>query len=131
VTCLLDTHVWLWMSLTPDKLGVRARAALRDRRNSLYLSIVSIWEMTIKNGLGKLDLPLDVQTFVRRFLPISQSSLLELSLDHVFALTSVPKRHGDKFDRMLVAQARVEGMSLMSADPHILSYPVATIDARQ
>lgn len=119
------------MSLAPDRLGERARAALRDRRNSLYLSIVSIWEMAIKSGLGKLDLPLDVQTFVRRFLPMSQSALLELSLDHVFALTSVPKRHRDPFDRMLVAQARVEGMSLMTADPHMLSYPVATIDARK
>ncbi|HMF27708.1 MAG TPA: type II toxin-antitoxin system VapC family toxin, partial [Candidatus Cybelea sp.] len=87
--------------------------------------------MVVKTGRGKLSLPLDVQSFVRRFLPVSQSALLDLSLDHVFALVSLPDHHRDPFDRMLVAQARVEGMSLISADPHVFSYPVSTIDARQ
>jgi PIN domain nuclease of toxin-antitoxin system len=131
VRCLLDTHVWLWMSLTPELLGQQSRSLLRDRKNVLHLSIVSVWEMVVKNALGKLELPLDVQSFVRRFLPVSQSALLELSLDHVFRLSSLPERHRDPFDRMLVAQAQVEGMSLVTADPHVLAYPVATIDARQ
>ncbi|MGA8575021.1 MAG: type II toxin-antitoxin system VapC family toxin [Candidatus Cybelea sp.] len=101
------------------------------KKSELYFSIVSVWEMVVKNAIGKLDLPLDVQSFVRRFLPVSQSELLDLSLDHVFALNEIPNRHRDPFDRMLVAQARVEGMSLMTADPRVLLYPVPTIDARQ
>lgn len=119
------------MSVTPELLGERSRSLLRDRKNVLYLSIVSVWEMVVKNALGKLDLPLDVQSFIRRFLPVSQSALLELSLDHVFRLSSLPERHRDPFDRMLVAQAQVEGMSLVTANPRVLAYPVAAIDARQ
>jgi len=130
VTCLVDTHVWLWMNVSPEQLGDRSRAILRDRRNAVYLSVASVWEMAVKSGLGKLDLPLDVQSFVRRFLPVSQSTLLEISLDHVFGLLALPDHHRDPFDRMLVAQARVEGMPLMTADPGLFDYPVATIDAR-
>ena len=119
------------MGLEPDRLGERARAALSDGRNVLYLSIVSIWEMTIKIGRGELNLPLDVQTFVRRFLPVSRTTLLQLSLDHVFALANLPDRHRDPFDRIIAAQALVEGVGLMTADPRLFDYPVSTLDARQ
>lgn len=119
------------MGLEPDRLGEHTRAALSDPHTSLYLSIVSIWEMVIKIGRGKLKLPLDVQTFVRRFLPVSRTTLLQLSLDHVFALTNLPDRHRDPFDRILVAQALVEGVGLMTCDPGLFSYPVSTLDARQ
>lgn len=119
------------MSLDPERLGAKSRSTLLDPRNRLYLSIVSVWEMMVKSSVGKLNLALDVQTFVRRFLPVSQAALLDLSLDHVFALASVPDRHRDPFDRMLVAQAAVEGMGLMTADQQLLSYPIFTIDARE
>ena len=119
------------MSTNPERLGNRSRSLLLDNNNELFLSIVSVWEMILKNAIGKLDLPIDVQSFVRRFLPVSQCNLLDLSLDHVFALGRVSERHRDPFDRMLVAQAHAEGMSLLSADPDILSYPIASLDARQ
>src|SRR5579863_29115 len=111
------------MGLEPERLGARSRAALSDGRNVLYLSIVSIWEMTIKMGRGKLKLPLDVQTFVRRFLPVSRTTLLQFSLDHVFALANLPDNHRDPFDRMIAAQALVEGVGLMTADPRLFDYP--------
>lgn len=119
------------MALEPDRLGERTRAALSDPRNALYLSIVSVWEMVIKIGRGKLNLPLDVQTFVRRFLPVSRTTLLQLSLDHIFALGNLPDRHRDPFDRILIAQALVEGVGLMTADPGLSLYPVSTLDTRQ
>jgi PIN domain nuclease of toxin-antitoxin system len=101
------------MALQPQRLGEASRSMIADRANSLFLSIASTWEIVVKQARGKLELPLDV------------------SLDHVFALDSIPDRHRDPFDRMLVAQALVEGMKLVSADPRILAYPIATIDARQ
>ncbi len=131
MTYLLDTHVWLWMNVSPEQLGESSRTLLRDGNNALFLSTASVWEMVVKSGLRKLDLPMDVQSFVRRFLTLSQSNLLDISLDHVFALLTLPNRHRDPFDRMLVAQARVEGMILVTADPNLFAYPVSTLDARQ
>jgi PIN domain nuclease of toxin-antitoxin system len=121
VKLLLDTHVWLWMALEPERLGTVARAAIADRGNALFLSIASAWEIAVKRARGKLELPMDAATYIGSRLSRSQATLLAISLDHVFALSSLPDRHRDPFDRMLVAQALVEGMRLVSADPHILS----------
>jgi PIN domain nuclease of toxin-antitoxin system len=131
VRLLLDTHVWLWMAFEPERLGARARSAIADHANELFLSIASTWEIAVKHAGGKLELPADVATYVRSRLSLSNASLLAISLDHVLALGSLADHHRDPFDRMLMAQALVEGMRLVSADPHILSSPLATIDARQ
>lgn len=104
---------------------------IADRTNALFLSIASTWEMVVKQSRGKLELPADAATYLRSRLPRSGATLLDVSLDHVVALDSIPDRHRDPFDRMLVAQALVEGMKLMSADPRVLAYPVETIDARR
>ena len=130
VRVLLDTHVWLRAALEPERLGERARDALADRSNALFVSIASIWEMTIKASLKKLDLRPDAEAFVRKYLPKSGSELLDLSLDHIFALRSLPDHHGDPFDRILVAQALTEGMTIVTADPRVIAYPVAALDAR-
>jgi PIN domain nuclease of toxin-antitoxin system len=118
------------MALEPQRLGATARGAIADRANPLFLSIASAWEMVVKDALGKLALPMDAASYVSTRLSISQTSLLAISLDHISALRSLPDAHRDPFDRMRVAQALVEGMRLVSADPHVLAYPVATIDAR-
>jgi PIN domain nuclease of toxin-antitoxin system len=131
VRLLLDAHVWLWMALEPERLGVTARSILTSRANGLFLSIATAWEMAVKHSRGKLELPVDPADYVRTRLSISQVTLLPVTLDHIAALSSLPERHRDPFDRMLVAQAKVEGLSLVTADPHVLAYPVATIDARQ
>ncbi|HEX4014362.1 MAG TPA: type II toxin-antitoxin system VapC family toxin [Candidatus Cybelea sp.] len=128
---MLDTHVWLWMALEPRRLGEVSRSMIADRTNALFLSIASTWEMVVKQSRGKLELPADAATYLRSRLPRSGATLLDVSLDHVVALDSIPDRHRDPFDRMLVAQALVEGMKLMSADPRVLAYPVETIDARR
>jgi PIN domain nuclease of toxin-antitoxin system len=131
VKLLLDTHVWLWMALAPQRLGADSRSMLADRGNTLFLSIASAWEIVIKDARGRLELPMDAPTYLRSRLARSGAELLNLSLDHLFALDSLPDRHRDPFDRVLAAQAKVEGMSLISADPRVLAYPVLTIDARR
>ncbi|MGA2760092.1 MAG: type II toxin-antitoxin system VapC family toxin [Candidatus Cybelea sp.] len=128
---LLDTHVWLWMALAPQHLGDDSRSMLEDRGNALFLSIASAWEIVVKDARGKLDLPMDAPTYLRSRLARSGAELLNLSLDHLFALDSIPYHHRDPFDRVLVAQAKVEGMTLMSADPRVLAYPILTADARR
>jgi PIN domain nuclease of toxin-antitoxin system len=104
---------------------------LEDRGNALFLSIASAWEIVVKDARGKLDLPMDAPTYLRSRLARSGAELLNLSLDHLFALDSIPYHHRDPFDRVLVAQAKVEGMTLMSADPRVLAYPILTADARR
>ncbi|MFY9737457.1 MAG: type II toxin-antitoxin system VapC family toxin [Candidatus Cybelea sp.] len=128
---LLDTHVWLWMGFAPQRLGAESRSLLANRANALFLSIASAWEIVLNEARGKLELPMDAPEYLRSRIALSGAELLDLSLDHLFALSSLPDHHRDPFDRMLVAQAKVEGMSLMSADPRVLSYRVATIDARR
>jgi PIN domain nuclease of toxin-antitoxin system len=131
VKLLLDTQVWLWMGLEPDRLGSNARAAIVDPQNALFLSIASAWELVLKQNSGKLELPTDAPGYVRTRLARSQTTLLEISLDHLVALTALPGHRRDPFDRMLVAQAYAESMRLVSADSRVLSYPVATMDARR
>jgi PIN domain nuclease of toxin-antitoxin system len=118
------------MALQPQRLGEVSRSIIADRANTLFLSIASAWEMAVKQARGKLELPTDIATYLRSRLMLSGATLLSVSTDHVFALDSIPDRHRDPFDRMLVAQALVEGMKLVSADPRVLAYPIATIDAR-
>ncbi|HYL27770.1 MAG TPA: type II toxin-antitoxin system VapC family toxin [Candidatus Nitrosotalea sp.] len=128
---LLDTHVWLWMGSWPERLGANTREEVSNPANGLFLSIASAWEITEKKARGKLELPMDVATYLTSRLAHSQANLLTISLEHIFALRSLPEHHRDPFDRMIVAQALAEGMQLVTADTQVLSYPVATLDARQ
>jgi PIN domain nuclease of toxin-antitoxin system len=119
------------MGFEPDRLGDSARTMLEDSHTLLFVSLVTAWEIAIKSAAGKLSLPTDVQTYVRTRLTISRATLLPIVLDHVFPLGSLPNHHRDPFDRMLVAQAQVDGLTLVSADPRMLAYEVASVDARE
>ena len=126
---LLDTHCWLWLGFEPKRLGRKTRALLSDLGNETYLSAVSAWEIVLKSARGKLRLPADPATYVRTRLRISQTSPLDVSLEHALALTALPEIHRDPFDRMLVAQAQVEGMTIVTADQRIARYNVLIHDA--
>ena len=128
---LLDTHVWLWMGFAPQRLGAESRSLLADRANALFLSIASAWEIVLKEARGKLELPMDAPEYLRSRIALSGAELLDLSLDHLFALSSLPDHHRDPFDRMLVAQAKVEGMSLDLRRSARSFLSVVTIDARR
>lgn len=119
---LLDTHVWLWMNGAVEKLGAEAQELLTAADSDLYLSAASAWEIGIKVALGKLDLPQKPE----RYLPsrMADNGVLPLPIHHAHALkaASLPMHHRDPFDRMLVAQAQLEGLTLMSADRNVWQY---------
>lgn len=117
---LLDTHPLLWWVADSSDLSAEARQAIADRRNSVHVSVASIWEIAIKAAKGKLDLydefdrTLDLEPFAR----------LAILTPHARAVRSLPHIHSDPFDRILIAQARVEGMTLVSRDPQVKRYDV-------
>ena len=118
---LLDTHVILWAAGIPEKLSVKARKMINDNDNSLYFSPASIWEIVIKRGLGRKDFKAD--PFRLRKMLLSQGyHELSITSEHVLKVESLAGLHKDPFDRILLAQARVEGMFLLTADSDIMQY---------
>ncbi len=127
---LLDTHCWLWLGLQPKQLGRKTRALISDLSNDTYLSTASAWEIAIKCAAGKLRLPMEASAYVRTRLRVSQTQPLAIGLDHALAVTALEALHRDPFDRLLVAQAQIEGMTIVSADERIAKYNVLVHDAR-
>ncbi len=124
---LLDTHCWLWYLLSPDKLNQPARELLQEPNHDVYLSAASAWEIVIKYDLGKLELPLKPNDYVPNRLAASGHSSLPITQDHVLEIASLPLHHRDPFDRVLVAQARVEGLKLVTADKVMKLYDVPLV----
>jgi PIN domain nuclease of toxin-antitoxin system len=120
---LLDTHVFLWWSLEPDKLPSEVLDELRDPKNRVVFSTVCSWEAQIKAGLGKLVLEEPLRKIVERELSRNQWEVLPVTLEHTWRLESLPPLHRDPFDRLLVAQALVENLSLVTRDPLLPPYP--------
>ena len=118
---LLDTHIILWLAGEPDKLSVEARTLLLDVSNKLYFSAASIWEIVIKRGLGRDDFKVDPHR-LRKQLVINGYEEIGISSDHALAVELLPQLHKDPFDRILIAQARAEGMLLLTADNQISLY---------
>jgi PIN domain nuclease of toxin-antitoxin system len=121
VKLLLDTHLLLWAAGQPKRLPVRARKLLTDSNNELLFSAVSLWEVAIKRGLGRDDFQVDARVFRRGLLDNGYIELPMLSA-HVVAIDGLPPIHKDPFDRLLIAQATVEGIVLLSADPVMAKY---------
>ena len=112
---LLDTHILLWAAGTPDRLRPSARAVIDDPQNELYFSAASLWEVAIKSGLGRDDFSVDPR-LLRRALLENGHQELAISGAHAVAVDLLPTIHGDPFDRILVAQAQIEAMTLLTAD---------------
>jgi PIN domain nuclease of toxin-antitoxin system len=121
---LLDTHTFLWLVEGSPNLSAAARTALADPANDLFLSVASVWELAIKTGNKKLTLrdPLDV--FVFKWTANYQLDLLPIQTPHALAVVGLPDHHKDPFDRILLAQAVVEGMTLVSGDGKFTPYGV-------
>lgn len=119
---LLDTHLLLWAAEGSRKLSSRARKLLSDRDNDLIFSVVSLWEVSIKHGLGRDDFAVDPR-LLRRGLLDNGYAELAVSGPHALAVGGLPPLHRDPFDRMLVAQALVEGVTLLTADVRVAAYP--------
>lgn len=121
---LLDTQAFIFFADDPATLPTKARAALEDADNELLLSVASPWEMQIKTGLGKLRLAKSPVEMVQYELRRGAITLLPISLAHIDELSRLPSIHRDPFDRILVAQARIEATRIVSGDNEVRSYPV-------
>ena len=119
---LLDTHLLLWAASAPDRLSPAALALIQDPDNSLMFSAASLWEITIKQGLGRSDFQVDPRLLRRGLI---DNAYIELSItsDHALAVASLPPLHKDPFDRLLAAQSQIEGVLLITADPILGQYP--------
>ena len=122
---LLDTHVLLWCLAAPERLRPSVRTQIEDPDNTVYASAASAWEIEIKAALGKLQAPADLadQLRLRRFIE------LPVHVRHVRALRTLPPLHRDPFDRLLVAQAIVDDLSLVTRDERVRAYPVRSLEA--
>lgn len=119
---LLDTQLLLWAAGDPSRLSAVARALIEAPDNELFFSAVSLWEITIKRGLGRPDFQADPRV-LRRGLLDNGYRELSVSSEHAVAIESLPPIHKDPFDRMLVSQATVEGITLLTADSSVAQYP--------
>jgi PIN domain nuclease of toxin-antitoxin system len=121
VKLLLDTHLLLWAAGKPERLSKKARALIEKDEHELFFSSASLWEIVIKRNLGRDDFKADAR-ILRRGLLDNGYSELPIASDHVVAVDGLPQHHKDPFDRVLVAQAIVEGITLVTSDPTVAKY---------
>jgi PIN domain nuclease of toxin-antitoxin system len=123
---LLDTHALIWLGENDQQLSVTAKAAIESSTNTKFVSVASFWEIAIKAQLGKLVLLNPLDQIIKE---IEESDALVLGIlpEHTLLIEQLPLHHRDPFDRMLIAQASVEGLTIVSRDPHFLDYGVAVL----
>ena len=119
---LLDTQVLLWAASEPDRLSPAARRLLDSAQHDLHFSAASLWEISIKNGLGRADFRVDPGVLRRRLIENGYEEL-PVSSEHAVRVDSLPPLHKDPFDRMLLAQALCDGLTLITADATLARYP--------
>lgn len=124
---LLDSHALLWYAAGDARLSVAARSAIDDIANDSFVSLASLWELAIKAGLRKLELRPDFLGFVKRAVMDNGFEVLQIDQRHLERVVWLPQHHRDPFDRMLVAQAALEGMTLVSADEMLDAYGAARL----
>ena len=123
---LLDTHVFLWLQTQPERLGESLRI-VEDDRNQLLLSAASSWEIAIKYQLGKLPLPEAPERYVPERLRAIGAQPVAVEHPHALAVAMLPPLHRDPFDRLLVAQALLLGLTIATADPSVAQYAIPTV----
>ena len=124
---LLDTHCWLWLQTDRERFDAELLASLAARTSQRYLSAASVWEIVIKHAIGKLPLPEPPAIYVPERMRVSGFRELPISHAHALAVGVLPPHHRDPFDRVLVAQARSEGLTLVTADSTFTDHDVRLI----
>ena len=126
---LLDTQVWLWMLGAPERLSRKARALVVSQENELLLSAASAWEIAIKHAVGKLQLPESPEEYIPPLM--IQTAITPLAVNHRHALrvASLPAHHRDPFDRILIAQAQIEELPILTADRAFRRYDIEVLPA--
>ena len=121
---LLDTHTLLWFLSGDEKLSGRARLLIDDPSNEKFLSIASLWEIAIKAGLGKIDLDKPFEQMFPERLDFNRIRILDITVDSLVKLTTLPFHHRDPFDRLIIAQGLVEGFPIISVDATFDAYGI-------
>ena len=124
---LLDTHVFLWWINDDPRLSTHAREIITDGENTLFLSAVSGWEIAIKAKLGRLKLPGPLKTFIPEQMALNAIESLSVQMSHALHVHTLPLHHRDPFDRLLIAQAQLDNLPILTADPKIALYAIRTV----
>ena len=124
---LLDTNAFLWWLYSPRRLGERAHAAIEDPSYVVFVSVVTAWEIAIKLSTGKLNAPRNAAAWLPGELIARRFELLPIRLEHALAVEHLPPHHRDPFDRLLVAQAQVDGLTLVTGDRDLEPYGIALL----
>ncbi|MGH7448038.1 MAG: type II toxin-antitoxin system VapC family toxin [Longimicrobiales bacterium] len=124
---LLDTHAWLWLVAAPERLSVDARALLESSDTRLYLSAASAWEMSIKQELGRLELGGSAEIVVPELMLRSDVAAMSITHQHALRAGALPPHHRDPFDRLLISQAQLEDLPIMTADAVFARYDIERI----
>jgi len=121
---LLDTHCWLWLFTEPDKLRADVIDMIVDKSNDVYVSAATAWEIVIKHALGKLSLPIAPADYVPQRMAAFGHISLAIEQRHTLRVAELPPHHKDPFDRILIAQAQLEGVHFITADRALAAYDV-------
>jgi PIN domain nuclease of toxin-antitoxin system len=129
VRILVDTHCWLWLTTTPERLSARTLAQIEADDTELFLSAGSACEIAVKYALGKLRLPQRPAEYLATYLGQTRTTALAVTVEHAAYVAELPAHHRDPFDRLLVAQGILERLPILTADPQIKLYDVQVMDA--
>ncbi len=121
---LLDTHAFLWWISDDARLSERCRAIISDGVNEILFSAVSAWEIVVKAGIGRLAVPDNLENYIPEQVSRNRFEVLPISITHALRVSRLPNHHKDPFDRMLVAQAQVEKVTILTGDAQIARYPI-------
>jgi PIN domain nuclease of toxin-antitoxin system len=124
---LLDTHAFLWWCANDPQLSTAASSAIADAANEVFVSAVNGWEIAIKARLGKLPLPDKPASFMTDMLKRHAFAVLPITMSHAVAEHDLPAHHSDPFDRLLISQAKLEGLTLVTNDPQLQKYGLNTL----
>lgn len=124
---LLDTHAFLWWITNDPRLSKKVREIISDGENELFLSVASGWEMAIKAGLERLQLPSNLEHFILEQMALNAIESLPVQMSHALHVYKLPAHHRDPFDRMLIAQAQLQNLPILTVDPQIARYSVKVI----
>jgi len=121
---LLDTHTLIWMASQDDKLSEKAKALILDTDNELFLSVASIWEMSIKASLGKLMLQQPIEQIITEQVQTNGLQLINIETTHALAVSTLPWHHRDPFDRLIMAQSQLENLTILGCDTAMDPYDI-------
>jgi PIN domain nuclease of toxin-antitoxin system len=131
VRLLLDTQCFLWWFTSPERLNQMAIDHILDQNNDLFLSMASSWEIAIKVSIGKLPLPEPADTYIASRLRLLGAKHLDILFPHVCQVSLLPQIHRDPFDRLLVVQAQLESLTIVTADENVAKYDASTLWAKR